>query len=159
MRFAQELVVAAGKARAHLAVLAGAGAGGDVVEDDTRGLAPGVGPLVRARRARAPLALLAGAGAGADVVEDDTRGLARGVAPVGLARGDEVGLALQDHAVVEHLQPVRGKRRAGRGDVDDHLGSAGRGRAFSGAGALDDAVVDDAMAREEVASGGTDMRT
>ena len=50
-----------------------------------------------------------------------------------------------------HLQPVGGERRAGGGDVDDQLGGAGGRRAFGRAEALDDAVVDDAVLREEVA--------
>ena len=48
-----------------------------------------------------------------------------------------------------HLEPVGGERRAGGGDVDDHFGGAGGGRAFGGAGAFDDAVVDDAVVGKE----------
>jgi len=61
----------------------------------------------------------------------------------------EVGLAAQDHAVVEHLEAVGGERRAGGGDIDDHLGGAHRRRAFGGAGAFDDPVIDDAVRRKE----------
>ena len=46
---------------------------------------------------------------------------------------------------------VGGERRAGGGDVDDQLGGAGGRRAFGRARAFDDAVVDDAVLREEVA--------
>ena len=67
------------------------------------------------------------------------------------ARGDEVGLRAQDHAVVDHLEPVGGERGAGRGDVDDHFRGAGGRRAFGGAGAFDDAVVDDAVLGEKAA--------
>ena len=76
---------------------------------------------------------------------------ARHVAPVGVARGHEVGLAAQDHAVVEHLEAVGVERGAGGGDVDDHLGSSDRRRAFRGAGAFDDAVVDDAVRSKKTA--------
>src|SRR6185437_7996431 len=97
------------------------------------------------------LAVFVGAGARGDVVEDDAGGLARLCRPVGVSRGDKIGLALQDHAVVEHLQPVGGKRGPRRGDVDDHLGGAGRGRTFGRAGAFDDAVVDHAVGSKEIA--------
>ena len=117
MRLGQQCGVAAGKTGPHFAVFAGAGAGGDVIENDARGFA----------------------------------GLAR---PVGVARGDEVGLAAQDHAVVEHLEAVGGERRAGGGDVDDHLGGADRRRAFGGAGAFDDAVIDDAVRRQRTPASG-----
>ena len=83
------------------------------------------------------------------MIEDHARSLMRLVRPVGIARCHKIGLAAQDHTVVEHLQAVGGKRRTGRRDIDDHLRSADRWRAFSRAGALDDAVVDDAMGSKE----------
>ena len=57
--------------------------------------------------------------------------------------------ASQDHAVGQHFQPVGAQRRAGRGDVDDDVGRAGRRRALGGAEALDDAVTWMPCLREE----------
>ncbi len=70
-------------------------------------------------------------------------------APIGVEARGELGLALQDGAVLQHLQPVGRQRRAGRGDVDNGFGRAGGGRAFGGAGAFDDAVIGNAGTREE----------
>ncbi len=84
-----------------------------------------------------------------DAVEQQARGVAFARAPTGAARGDEVRLRTQDHAVVEHLEAIGGERRAGRGDVDDHFGAAGRRCAFGRARAFDDAIVDDAVPGEE----------
>jgi hypothetical protein len=58
-------------------------------------------------------------------------------------------LALQHYAIVENFQSVRGKRRAGRGDVDNHLCGARCRSAFGRAQAFDDAVIRDAVARKE----------
>ncbi len=85
------------------------------------------------------------------MVENDARGLAGVVVPISLARGDQIGLAFQHHAIIEHAQAVGGQRRAGGGDVDDQLGGADRGRALGGAGAFHNPVVDDAVRGEEVA--------
>ena len=92
------------------------------------------------------LAVFVGPGPCGDVVEDDAGGLAGLRRPVGFLRGDQIGLAAQDHAVVEHPQTIGGERRARRGDVDDQLGAAGRRRTFGRACALDDAVIGDAVA-------------
>ena len=105
--------------------------------------------IVAAGKAGADFAIFAGAGARGDVVEDDTRGFARLIRPVGVARGHQIGLAAQDHAVIEHLQAVGGERRTGRCDIDDHLGGTDRRCTLGRTGALDDAVVDDAVGGEE----------
>src|ERR1700742_4244685 len=82
------------------------------------------------RKAGADFLVFAGARPRGDVIENDPRGLARLVRPVGIARGDEVGLAAQDHAVVEHLEAVGRKRRARGCDVHDHLGGPDRRGGF-----------------------------
>src|SRR5579862_2699848 len=97
----------------------------------------------------ADFAVFAGAGTRGDVVEDHARGFPRLARPVRFARRNEVGLAAQDYAVVEHFQSVGGKGRSGRRNVDDHLGGADRRRAFGRTQALDNAVVDDPMRGEE----------
>ena len=80
------------------------------------------------------------------------RAVARSAAPqCGRARGHQIGLRAQDHAVVDHLEAVGGERRAGRRDVDDELGGAGRRRRFGRARALHDPVVGDAVRGEEIA--------
>ena len=96
----------------------------------------------RGRRARAP----------APAMRSSTMRASLALAPRPIrrrARRDQVGLRAQDHAVVDHLERVGGERRAGRGDVDDQLGGAGRRRAFGRARAFDDAVVGDAVLREK----------
>ena len=107
--------------------------------------------IVAAGKARAHLAEGGGPAIGGDAVEHEARGLALGSAPGRGAGGDEIGLRAQDYAILDHLEAVRGERRAGRGDVDDQLGGAGGGRAFGRAGALDDAVIDDPVLGEEAA--------
>ena len=62
-----------------------------------------------------------------------------------LARRHQAGLRAQDHAVGQHLEMIGAQRRAGRGDVDNHVGRAGGRRAFRGAQALDDAIDLDAV--------------
>ena len=49
------------------------------------------------------------------------------------------------------LRPLVAQGRAGGGDVHDHFGGAGGGRAFGGAGAWHDAVIGDAGMGEEAA--------
>ena len=110
--------------------------------------------VVQAGKARAHLAVSLGALLRGDAVEQEAGGLALRRVPGGRPRGDEIGLRAQDHAVLDHLEPVGGERRAGGGDVDDQFGGAGGRRAFGRAGALDDAVVDDAVLGEEAAGRG-----
>ena len=76
---------------------------------------------------------------------------ALGRAPVGRARRDQIGLRAQDHAVLDHLEPVGGERRAGRRDVDDEFGGAGGRRGLGRARAFHDPVVGDAMRGKEIA--------
>ena len=107
--------------------------------------------LVAAGKARAHFAECARARLRRDAVEHDARGTRARRAPVGRARRHQVGLRAQDHAVLDHLEPVGGERRARRGDVDDQLGGAGRRRALGRARAFDDPVVGDAVRGEEIA--------
>ena len=86
-----------------------------------------------------------------DAVEHPARDRALGRPPAGGARRDQIRLRAQDHAIVDHLERVGGKRRARGGDVDDELGSAGRGRRLGGARALHDPIVGDAVPGKEVA--------
>ncbi len=74
-------------------------------------------------------------------VEDDARKITLGLSPGCSARCHQIRLRAQNCAVLDDLEAVGGKGRTGRGDVDDHLGGAGRGRAFGRAGAFDNAIV------------------
>ena len=84
-------------------------------------------------------------------VQDGVAQAARALGPVRVAGGKELGLRLQDQAILKHLQMIGLERGAGGGDVDDQLGGAGGGRAFRGADALHDAVAGDAGLGEEAA--------
>ena len=64
-------------------------------------------------------------------------------------RGEELGLRLQDQAILKRLQEIGGERGAGRGDVDDQLRRAGRRRLLRSADAFYDAVACDAGTGKE----------
>src|SRR6185437_12207939 len=79
-------------------------------------------------------------------------GLSRGertLGPLRATRGEEMGLRLQDQAILKHLQMIGGERGAGRGDVDNQLSRACRRRSFRGADAFKDAVAGDADTGKE----------
>jgi hypothetical protein len=89
--------------------------------------------VVAAGKARAHLAEGPRARLRGDAVEHEARGLPLARAPIRRAGGDQIRLRAQHHAIVDHLERIRGERSTGRGDVDDQLGGAGRGRAFGSA--------------------------
>ena len=86
-----------------------------------------------------------------DAIEDRARGRPGARPPGRRERGDEHRLRAQDDPVLKRLQPIRRKRRAGRGDVDDELRGASGRRALGCAQALDDAIIGDALLGEKPA--------
>ena len=87
-------------------------------------------------------------------VENGLAQAERVLGPLRATRGEEMGLRLQDQAILKHLQMIGGERGAGRGDVDDQLRRAGRGRSFRGADAFHDAVAGDAVHWQRSAASG-----